>query len=116
MTGLGMAIEQQIQELVRVEVAKSISKVIENLPEQEPVDPVWMTAKDFCRKYTIARSTLQRMKEQGQSESPAWRGGNLFGIDGKEMVRTTMTNKLLFLVLRLGHFGRSGLVFDSNMG
>lgn len=66
LTGLGMAIEQQIQELVRVEVAKSISKVIENLPEPEPVDPIWMTAKDFCRKYTIARSTLQRMKEQGR--------------------------------------------------
>ncbi len=33
-----------------------------------PEDTAWMTANEFCRHFKIARSTLQRFKEDGRVE------------------------------------------------
>lgn len=54
--------------------AKIAAKLRQKKPDPTPVaqpaspDPEWMTAKMFCSKYKVARSTLQRWKERGRIE------------------------------------------------
>lgn len=52
--------------------AKIAAKLRQKKPEPTPVaqstspDSEWMTARMFCSTYKVARSTLQRWKEQGR--------------------------------------------------
>lgn len=62
-----MGIDEHIKKLVQVEVQKAVSVAVSKLqpePPTEKIEPTWLTAKDFCAYYGVARSTLQRMKEQ----------------------------------------------------
>ena len=64
-----MSIDRQIQQLVEQEVTKQVQQAIADLPKhQAPRDQTWLTGKEFCKRYSVARSTLQRMKEQGRVE------------------------------------------------
>ena len=66
---LEAALEKKIEERVKAEVAKALAPVIEALPKNRDrlnlaQGPDWMTAKEFCKKFSMSRSTLQRMKEE----------------------------------------------------
>lgn len=62
-----MSIDEYVKRLVEVEVQKAVNAAVSKLQPEPPtkkIEPTWLTAKDFCVYYGIARSTLQRMKEQ----------------------------------------------------
>jgi molecular chaperone GrpE (heat shock protein) len=66
---LEAVLEKKIQEAVKAEVAKELAPVLDSLPKNQnkpnPAEgPEWLTAKDFCKKFSMSRSTLQRLKEK----------------------------------------------------
>lgn len=66
---VGRIIKQQITEVVQEEVARATKTIIEEMRscrDEPQAGPEWMTAKAFCERFSMSRSTLQRFKEQNR--------------------------------------------------